>query len=47
MGWRRLGENPRVAVPGAFALRHPLWAGSNTHVGGDPTSPMTNTIIIL
>jgi hypothetical protein len=36
-----------VAAPGAFALRQPLWAGPNTHVGGDTTTSMTNTITIL
>jgi hypothetical protein len=41
-------------APDAMALktvpwppRQPLWAGPNTHVGGDPAAPMTNTIIIL
>jgi hypothetical protein len=39
--------NPRAAVPGGFALRQPLWVGPNTHAGGGPTTPMTNTIMIL
>jgi hypothetical protein len=46
-GWRRLGGNPTVAAPGAFAPKTALWVGSNTHVGGGPTNSMTNTIIIL
>jgi hypothetical protein len=46
-GWRRLGGNPMAAAPDAFALRHPLWAGPNTYVGGGATTPITNTITIL
>jgi hypothetical protein len=41
------GGYPRAAAPGAFALRQPLWAGTNTHAGGGPTTSMTNTITIL
>jgi hypothetical protein len=46
-GWRRLEGNPRAAAPGAFAPKIALWAGPNTHAGGGPTTPMTNTITIL
>jgi hypothetical protein len=46
-GWQRLGGNPRAVAPDAFALRQSLWAGPNTHAGGDPTTLMTNTITIL
>jgi hypothetical protein len=46
-GWRLLGGNPRAAALVTWLPRQPLWAGSNTHAGGGPTAPMTNTIIIL
>jgi hypothetical protein len=46
-GWWRPGGNPRAAAPGAFALRQPLWDGPNTHTGGGPITPKTNTITIL
>jgi hypothetical protein len=46
-GWWRLGGNHKTAAPGAFALRQPLWVGTNTHTGAALTTTITNTIIIL
>jgi hypothetical protein len=45
--WRRLGGNPMATASGAFALRQSICVGHNTHVGGNPITSMTNTIIIL
>jgi hypothetical protein len=46
-GWRHIGRKSRATAPGAFALRQSLWTGPNTHIRGDPTTLMTNTISIL
>jgi hypothetical protein len=44
VGDRLLGGNPRTAAPSALAPRQPLWAGTNTHTEGGPTTPMTNIL---